>query len=48
MPSQNSGTQKQPLNVYTVMLIISLMSLVIGCVMLWMELTNYGSYPWWK
>ena len=40
--------QKQKTNVYTVMLIISFFAIVTACVLLYIELTRYGSYPWWK
>lgn len=46
--STNQSTQKQPLNVYTVMLIISFLALLIACILLYMELNNYGKFPWWK
>ncbi|MFV1968220.1 MAG: hypothetical protein ACC628_22585 [Pirellulaceae bacterium] len=40
--------QKQRTNVYTVMLIISFFCIVTACVLLWLELNRWGSYPWWK
>ena len=40
--------QKQKTNVYTVMLIISFICIVTACVLLYLELTRWGSYPWWK
>ena len=40
--------QKQQVNVYTVMLIIAFLSISIGCLLLYMELQRWGTYPWWK
>ena len=40
-------TQKQKTNVYTVMLIVSFISIVIACILLYWEVTLWGSYPWW-
>ncbi len=41
-------TQKQQINVYTVMLIIALMAISIGCLMLYLELGRWGDFPWWN
>jgi hypothetical protein len=46
--SASQTTQKQPLNVYTVMLIISFLALLISCILMYMELNLYGEFPWWK
>ena len=48
MATAPAATQKQKLNVYTVMLITAGMSLIFGGVCLWLSLGEYGSYPWWK
>jgi len=40
--------QKQKTNVYTVMLIISFLCIVTACVLLYLELRQWGSYPWWN
>ncbi len=40
--------KKQPTDIYTVMLMISLGAVLIACVLLYLELSTYGSYPWWK
>ena len=40
--------QKQKTSVYTVMLIISFFCIVTACVLLYMELTKWGAYPWWN
>ncbi|MEO8496574.1 MAG: hypothetical protein ABI614_16020 [Planctomycetota bacterium] len=40
--------QKQKTSVYTVMLFISFFAIVLACVLLWMELQQWGDYPWWK
>jgi hypothetical protein len=35
--------QKQRLNVYTMMLILSFMAITTACILLWMELWQYNS-----
>ncbi len=40
--------QKQAFNIYTTMLVISLSALVIASVLLWLELSSYGSFPAWN
>ncbi|MCA9104292.1 MAG: hypothetical protein KDA83_02625 [Planctomycetales bacterium] len=42
------ATQKQKLNVYTVMLIASGIFLIFGSVCLYMALSQFGDYPYWK
>ncbi|MAT69172.1 MAG: hypothetical protein CMJ58_06565 [Planctomycetaceae bacterium] len=37
-------TKKSPWNVYTVMLIVSLLALLIACLCLWMEIREYGGF----
>jgi len=39
---------QQGFSVYTMMLILSLIALLTACVLLWMELSSYGSWPQWK
>jgi hypothetical protein len=45
--------QKQRLNVYTMMLILSFLAITASCILLWMELMQYNSDPknwlerWW-
>ena len=39
---------KQGTNIYTVMLILAFLAIVTSCILLYMELTQYGSYPWWN
>lgn len=34
--------KKQPTNVYTVMLMIALLAMIIGCIFLGLELAEYG------
>ena len=46
--SVNQPTQKPGTNVYTVMLILSFCFITVACIMLAMELTRYGAYPYWK
>jgi hypothetical protein len=40
--------QKPETDIYTVMLIVSCLSVLVGCLLLYLELSRYGSYPWWK
>ena len=40
--------QKQQVNIYAVMLIIAFLSISLGCLLLYMELTRWGSFPWWN
>ena len=47
-PQMEAPTQKQKLNVYTMMLVISFFCLVTACVLLFQELNRWGSYPWWN
>jgi len=42
------AAQKPGPNVYTVMLIVSFLSIVTACVLLYMELNRFGNYPWWQ
>lgn len=42
------ATQKQRLNVYTVMLITSSLFLICGSVCMYVALQQFGSYPYWK
>lgn len=37
-------TKKGVLDVYTVMLIIALVCLLMGCIFLWLEIGEYGGY----
>lgn len=48
MPQAHVPTQKQQLNVYTMMLIISFIALCVGCGLLYWELSQYGNYPQWS
>ena len=55
MSQQNSANfddqqvvQKQQLNVYTVMLIVAFCAISIACLLLYLELRRWGSFPWWK
>ena len=36
--------KKSALNIYTVLLIIALVSLLLGCVFLWLEIAEYGGF----
>ncbi len=46
---RNDGVvQKQPLNVYTVMLVIAFCAISLACLLLYLELNRWGSFPWWK
>ena len=43
-----AATQKQKLNVYTVMLITAGVSLIFGSVCLSLALGKFDKYPYWK
>ena len=43
-----AASQKQKLNVYTVMLVTAGISLIFGTVYMYMTLSKFGDYPWWK
>ncbi|MDP6468461.1 MAG: hypothetical protein QF918_12015 [Pirellulaceae bacterium] len=47
-PQVEAPTQKQRINVYTMMLVIAFVCLVTACILLYQELTLWGSYPWWN
>lgn len=47
-PQVAAPVQKQRINVYTMMLVIAFICLVTACVLLYQELTLWGSYPWWN
>jgi len=36
--------KKSALNIYTMLLIIALISLMLGCVFLWLEISEYGGF----
>jgi len=40
--------QKQPTNVYTMMLMISLIAIITATVLLAMELKRFEPAPWWN
>jgi hypothetical protein len=40
--------QKPDTDVYFVMLVLSFLSIVVACILLLLELSRYGSYPWWN
>ena len=40
--------QKPRSNVYTVMLFLSLIAIITACILLWLELNRFGSWPPWK
>lgn len=47
--SPSSGrTVKQPINVYTVMVLLSFVFLLTGTICLGIELTRWGNFPWWN
>ena len=47
-PEEPQVVQKQQLNVYTVMLIVAFCAVTIACLLLYLELRRWGSFPWWK
>lgn len=40
--------KKPQLNVYTVMLIVALLSLMLACLFLWLEIREYGGWGSYK
>ncbi len=40
--------QKQQLNVYTVMLLVSFCAILTAVLLLYLELRRWGTFPWWK
>lgn len=36
--------KKSSLNIYTMLLIIALISLLLGCIFLWLEIREYGGF----
>jgi hypothetical protein len=40
--------QKQPTNIYTMMLILSLIAVITATVLLAMELDRFKPHPWWN
>jgi len=47
-PATTPSAQKQRLNVYTMMLILSFVAICIASTLLYMELNRFGNYPWWN
>ena len=45
--SERIALAKRSTDIYTIMLIISFVAILIACILLWVELSRYGSYPWW-
>ena len=41
-------SRKRQYDLYTVMLFISFIALLTGCLLLYSELNSYGSFPWFK
>lgn len=40
--------KKPQMNVYTVMLIVALLSLILACLFLWLEIREYGGWGSYK
>lgn len=36
------------MDIWSVMLILSLVAVTMGCLLLWLELSSYGSFPQWR
>ncbi len=45
---EHQVSQKQQLNVYTVMLIVAFCAITTACLLLYLELRRWGSFPWWN
>lgn len=39
---------KPAFNVYTVMLAVALAAISVACLLLYLELTTYGDFPWYR
>ncbi|MCC9607455.1 hypothetical protein LOC68_12685 [Blastopirellula sp. JC732] len=49
MSPQSSGNPpKQKVNIYSMMLILSFIALLIGAILMYMELSRFGTFPQWK
>lgn len=46
--STSRAPQKPAYDVYTVMLFIAFLALLGGCILLYLELKSYGTFPYWK
>ena len=46
--SDQSGPKIPQFNMYTSMLLISLLCLTVASLLLYLELARYGDFPWWK
>jgi hypothetical protein len=42
------AVQKPAFNIYTTMLVLSLVAVTTACVLLWLELGTYGEWPQWR
>ena len=40
--------EKPRFNIYTMMLIVSLIAIIAACALLWYELKSFGPFPQWK
>jgi len=40
--------EKQPTNIYTMLLLLSLIAVITANVLLSMELKRFDPYPWWN
>ena len=47
MSSPKSAKIKSKMDIWSVMLILSLLATLLACILLWLELTRYGAAPWW-
>jgi hypothetical protein len=47
-PASLGPVKKQPTDIYTVMLMISMAAVFTACILLLLELNRFGSYPWWN
>jgi hypothetical protein len=47
-PSGGVVVQKAPTDIYSVMLMISFGAVLVACLLLWLELSSYGSWPQWR
>jgi hypothetical protein len=47
-PQPVAPVVKQATNIYTVMLLLAFAAIVTASVLLYVNLQQYGTYPWWN
>jgi hypothetical protein len=47
-PQPVAPVVKQATNIYTVMLLLAFVAIVTASIVLYVNLQQYGEYPWWN